>query len=36
VTYSSVSHSVKSFKIKLESESKLERKFKKIYSLFKM
>ncbi len=36
VTYSSVSHSVKSVKLKLENDPKLQRKFNGIYSLFKM
>jgi hypothetical protein len=36
ITYSSVSHSVKSTRLKLEKNGQLKNKFKCIYSLFEM
>jgi hypothetical protein len=35
ITYSSVSHSVKSTRLKLEKNGQLKNKFNRIYSLFK-
>ena len=36
ITYSSVSHSVKSIRLKLEKDRHLRKKINSVYSLFKM